>query len=416
LGYETEIAARYARPHRGMGFITVISIISAAGVFVGVMATLIVLSVLNGFRTELKDRLLGIHAHVILVGNAADGIIGYDALSDDLEARPEIVAASPFVYGKGVAAGRHGSDGIVLKGIDIERERRVTDLLQRLEEPYEPLSPRFEGDAPGVYLGFQLATTLGARVGETIQVTLPFDGTRSPLGFVPRFRKLRVAGLLHSGMYEFDAALALVDLETAQKLFYAKEDDPLAHVTAIQMKITETDRARTVARDIVADFGPLEYSQNNWIDLNRNLFTWMKLEKAAMFVVTALIVVVAAFNIVSTLTMVVMKKQRDIGILRAMGASRSSIRKLFVVQGLFIGGAGIAAGVIAGFVASWALDRYRIIDLPEDVYIIGSLPVRMEWVDFVIVPLIALIICLTAAIYPAVRASRLDPVKAIRYE
>jgi len=182
------------------------------------------------------------------------------------------------------------------------------------------------------------------------------------------------------------------------------------------MRIRNMDRAREVARTLVSELSPLEYSQNNWIDLNANLFTWMKLEKAAMFMVTALIVLVASFNIVSTLFMVVMKKQRDIGILMAMGAAPASIRKIFVTQGLLIGGVGVGAGVLAGYVASWALDRYRIIDLPEDVYIIGSLPVRMEWPDFVVVPLIALIICYLAALYPAHRASRLDPVEAIRYE
>ncbi len=416
MSLEVDIARRYARPRRGMGFISVISLISALGVAVGVMATLVVLSVLNGFRTELEDRILGIHAHVILIGNRAGGIADYDALADSLEARPDVLGASPFMYGKGVVKGRLGEDGVVLKGIDVDRERNVTDLMDRIEEPFDPLEPRYEDDLAGVYVGFQLAANLGVRRGDTIQLTLPFDGVRSPFGFIPRFRKLRVAGLVRSGMYEFDASLVLLSLETAQRLFHAGSADPTDHVTAIQLRIQNMDDARNVARTLVDELGPLDYSQNNWIDLNANLFTWMKLEKAAMFLVTALIVVVASFNIVSTLIMVVMKKHRDIGVLKAMGATSEFVRRVFVTQGLFIGGAGVFAGVAGGWLLSWVLDRYRIIDLPEDVYIIGSLPVRMEWLDFLVVPTIALLICYVAALYPAWRASRLDPVEAIRYE
>lgn len=414
MGFETDIARRYAKPKRGMGFISVISVISAVGVFVGVMATLVVLSVLNGFRSELEDRLLGIHAHVILVGRAS--IRHFDRLTTELEARPEVLGASPFVYTKGVASAAYGADGVVLKGVDPEQDRRVTDLIDRLETPGEPLAPRFPDDLPGTYVGRELAATLGVRIGDLVRVTLPFEGTASPLGFLPRFRKFRVAGILHCGLYEYDAALMLIDLQTAQKLLYHKYEEPLEHVTAIQLKIADVNAAREVGRTLVGELGPLEYSQNNWIDLNRNLFTWMRLEKAAMFLLTALIVVVASFNIISTLIMVVMKKRRDIGILAAMGASAGSIRRLFVVQGLLIGGSGVLAGVIGGYALSWIADRYQIIQLPEDVYLIGTLPVRMELLDFVAVPGIALLICYLAALYPAWRASRMDPVEAIRYE
>lgn len=416
MGYESEIARRYARPQRGMGFISVISIISAIGVFLGVMATLVVLSVLNGFRTELEARILGIHAHVILLSHERGGITDYDALSRELEARPDVTAASPFVYGKGIATGPLGTDGIILKGVDPERERLVTDLIERLEPGALPLEPTLSGGLPRVYLGKDLAATLGAFIGDQVRVTLPFEGTPSPLGFVPRFRTLEVAGILNCGMYEFDASLALIGLGTAQRLFFHDEEDPMRHVTAIQMRIPRMNRAEQVGRAIVASLGPLRYGQNNWIDLNRNLFTWMRLEKAAMFIVTALIVVVASFNIVATLFMVVMKKQRDIGILKAMGAQAADIRRLFVTQGMMIGGAGIISGVTAGWIVSYLLDRYRFIELPDDVYIIGTLPVQMELIDFLVVPAIAFLICLVAGLYPAWRASRLDPVEAIRYE
>jgi lipoprotein-releasing system permease protein len=416
MSYEADIARRYARPRKGMGFISVISLISALGVFVGVMATLVVLSVLNGFRTELQDRLLGIHAHVVLVGRGPGGVTDYAALADSLATRPEVLGASPFVYGKGLADGPYGDDGVIVKGVDLSREGRVTDLLDRLDQPHHPLAPRYEDDLPGVFLGSHLASQLGVDQGDEIKIILPFNGTRSPLGFFPPVKRFRVAGILRSGMYEFDATLALIDLEVAQRLFFPKEDDPTAHVTAIQLKIDEPDRAREVGRRLVSELGPLRFSENNWIDLNANLFTWMKLEKAAMFLVTALIVVVASFNIVTTLIMVVMKKQRDIGILATMGATGASIRRIFVTQGLLIGGTGVGAGVVGGWGLSWILDRYRIIQLPEDVYIIASLPVRMEWLDFVVVPAIALLICWFAALYPAWRASRLDPVEAIRYE
>jgi lipoprotein-releasing system permease protein len=413
----TDIAFRYARPRRELGFISVISVISAMGVFVGVMATLIVLSVMNGFRTELQERILGIHAHVIVVGtNTGDGITEYTAIAEQLETRKDVTAAAPFIYGKGMISGPFGDDGIIIKGIHEARESGVTDLLERLDVPHDPLAPRGEDDMPGVYLGHQLAAGVGARRGDTVRISLPFSGVRSPFGYMPRVRKFRVAGILRSGMADFDATLALIDLATGQRLFYHDQTEPTDHVTAIQLRIPEMDRAREVGRSIIDDLGPLSYQQNNWIDLNSNLWTWMRLEKIAMFLVTALIVVVASFSIVSTLIMVVMKKRRDIGILTTMGADPSAIQRIFLLQGLLIGGTGIVAGVIGGWLISTILDRTRIIDLPDDVYLIGTLPVRMEWLDFVIVPAIALLICLGAALYPAWRAARLDPVEAIRFE
>jgi lipoprotein-releasing system permease protein len=415
MGFEGDIARRYVRPRRQSGFIAVISVISAGGVFVGVMATLVVLSIMNGFRTELQARILGTNAHVIVLSGLPQGITDYDALTERLRASPDVLGASPFVYGKGIASGRGGEDGVVLKGVDPERERRVTDILQHLREGAEPLAPASERDLPGIYLGWQLAATLQTHQGDEVTVTLPFEGTPSPLGFVPRVRRFQVAGIFNVGMYEFDASLGLIDLRTAQRLFFPDADVPSEHVTAIQLRIAHPERAREVARRVLDELGP-QYWQNNWIDQNRNLFTWMRLEKVAMFLVTALIVVVAAFNIVSTLIMVVMEKRRDIGIMRAMGATTGSVRRVFVTQGLLIGGTGVLAGVVAGWGLSILLDRYRFIHLPDDVYFISTLPVRMEWLDFAVVPGIALVICYLAAIYPAWRASRLDPVQAIRYE
>jgi len=417
--YETEIAKRYVRTRKGTGFISFISVIAALGVFVGVMATLIVLSIVNGFSTELQERILGTNAHVVIIGAGEDGVTEYTALADRLEERPDVLGASPFIYGKGIASGHHGrggDDGIILKGIDPDRERRVTDILDRLEAPADPLEPRDPGDLPGILLGWQLAGVLRVGQGDEITVTLPFSGTPSPLGFIPRVRRFRVAGILNFGMYEFDATLGLIDLGTAQRIFFQQTEDPTAHATAIQLRIRDVDGAREVGQAIVSELGPHEYWQSNWIDQNRNLFTWMKIEKAAMFLVTALIVVVAAFNIVSTLIMVVMEKRRSIGILRAMGAEARSISRIFVTQGLFIGSIGVVAGALAGWGLSSLLDRYRLVSLPDDVYFIGTLPVRLEWLDFVLVPLVALVICFLAAIYPAWRASRMDPVEAIRYE
>ncbi len=416
MRFETEIARRYVRTRKGAGFISFISIIAALGVFVGVMATLVVLSVVNGFSTELQDRILGTNAHVVIISSGADGVTDYIRLADGLQQRADVLGASPFVYGKGIASGPGGEDGIILKGIDPERERHVTDILDRLEGPADPLAPRDKGDLPGILLGWQLASVLRVDRGDEITVTLPFRGTPSPLGFIPKVRRFRVAGIVNCGMYEFDATLGLIDLGTAQRLFFSDRDHPEEHVTAIQLRIRDINRARDVGREIVSELGPHRYWQNNWIDQNRNLFTWMRLEKVAMFIVTALIVLVAAFNIVSTLIMVVMEKRRDIGILKAMGAEARSIRRIFVTQGLLIGGTGVLTGALAGWGLSHLLDRYRLVQLPDEVYFIGTLPVRLDWLDFLLVPLVALIICYLAATYPAWRASRMDPVEAIRYE
>ena len=403
------IAARYLRTRRQSGFITLLTGISVGGVAVGVTALLTVLAVMNGFENEVQSRIAGTDAHVVLLGESVAGVTGADALAAEVARQPGVLGVAPFTYTKAMVFHEGLTEGLIVKGVDLRAERGVTTVGNHIEPPLDSIPVRTAGGYPGIVLGSELAGRLAARAGDLVVLASLAEGGTSPLGFTPRLRKFRVVGVFSSGLYTYDTSLGFTSIPAAQDFF---QMGPA--VTGISVRIADMFRAPEVAEGLLRAVHRPGLRSNNWIELNRNLFTWMKLEKTVMFLILALIVLVAAFNIVSTLFMVVMEKRRDIGVLRSLGARRSTVLAVFLAEGLLIGGLGTALGAALGGLLIAVLKRYPFVRLPGDVYFIERLPVRPEAGDFVAVIVAAFLLCLVASLYPAWRASLLDPVEAIR--
>jgi lipoprotein-releasing system permease protein len=399
------IAARYLRTRRQSGFITLLTGISVAGVAVGVTALLTVLAVMNGFENEIQSRIAGTDAHVVLLGQSAAGIRNGDSLTARAALQPGVVGAAPFTYAKAMVIRAGRAEGLVVKGVDLARERRVTTVADNVRPPLHAIPG---GEVPGLVLGSELAARLGAGVGDTV-VLASLAADRSALGYAPKLRRFRLVGLFSSGLYTYDSSFGFTSIAAAQDFFDLGEG-----ITGIEVRLADMFDAPRAAARLLRELGDPRLHANNWIELNRNLFTWMKLEKTVMFVILALIVLVAAFNIVSTLFMVVLEKRRDIGVLKALGASRGVVLQVFLCEGVLIGALGTALGGALGAALIATLRRYPFVRLPGDVYFIERLPVRPELGDFLAVILAAFVLCLGAALYPAWRASLLDPVEAIR--
>jgi len=301
------------------------------------------------------------------------------------------------------------TEGLVVKGVDLAAERAVTTVGRNITPPLDSIPLRTADGTPGIVLGTELAARLGARPGDVVLLASLAGAERSALGFAPRLRKFRLVGLFSSGLYTYDSSFGFTAIGAAQDFF-----DLGDAVTGIEIKLADMFDAPAAAGRIIRALGQPGLRANNWIELNRNLFTWMELEKAVMFVILTLIVLVAAFNIVSTLFMVVLEKRRDIGVLKSLGATDGAVLRVFLCEGLLIGGVGTGLGGLLGLVLVTVLRRYPFVRLPGDVYFIERLPVRPEAGDFAAVIVAALTLCLAAAVYPAWRASRLDPVDAIR--
>jgi lipoprotein-releasing system permease protein len=403
------IAGRYLRARPRTGFVRTLTGISIAGVAVGVTALLVVLAVMNGFEGEVQSRIAGTDAHVVLLGATTDGVADGPAIAKRLEQEHGVVGASAFTYAKAMVFHDGLSEGIVVKGVDLQSERQVTTVSRALTPPLDSIPNVTLSGEPGIVLGTELAAKLAAKPGDRVLLaTLQGDHT-SAFGYAPKLRAFRVVALFASGLYTYDSSFGFTSVGASQRFF-----DLGDRVTGVEIKLTDMFAAPAEAERLRIATGRPELRANNWIDLNRNLFTWMKLEKTVMFIILALIVLVAAFNIVSTLFMVVLEKRRDIGVLRTMGATPGLVRTVFLSEGLWIGVLGTLSGAVLGSALIFVLQRYPFVRLPGDVYFIETLPVRPEAGDFAAVILAALVLCLAAAWYPAWRASQLDPIEAIR--
>ncbi|MAE71234.1 MAG: lipoprotein-releasing system transmembrane subunit LolC [Gemmatimonadetes bacterium] len=406
---ELRLALRMLLNRQQARMIGVIAFISVGGVVVGVWALIVILSVLNGFQTEVREKILAGAPHVI-VFHRFEGIAAPDSTARRIEEVAGVDAASPFVYTRTLASKGDRSEGVVLWGVDPEGMSRVSDLPTQIRDGVF-LSTTEEAGLPGVVLGKVLASTLRAHIGDELTFASPFKGARTPLGMVPRLSRFQVVGIFDAGMYEYDATYAFVRIDAAQKMLRMQ-----GRVTGIQAKLHDIYSAREVGAAVQAHLGSMDYFTNDWISLNSSLFNAFKLEKFALAVVLALIVIVAAFNIVGTLIMMVSERTRAIGILTAMGATARTVARVFMWQGLMIGIVGTTLGAGLGYLSNQILDRWRFIELPGDVYLVETLPVLTQAGDFALVAGVSILISFLATIYPARQAASLSPVEAIRHE
>jgi lipoprotein-releasing system permease protein len=407
MGYSLFIARKYIGAGRRSAFVTAITIISVGGVAIGVLALIIVLSVMNGFESEVIGRIVGTSAHVLV--RQPDGIQGYAQVADEVNGVPGVEAVSPFVFGKAMVISREATDAVIIRGVDLESESRVTDVRDYIT-PAGFSFERADSGLPRIIVGSELAYSLRIAMGDTLLVARGDIDVDSPLGITPTFSRFRVAGFFDSGMYEYDASFSYLSLAEAQRFFSLGD-----RVTGLTVRVDAMEKAPVIGRAISAVLGS-GYQVTDWIHMNRNLFTWMKMEKKVMFTILTLIIIVAAFNIASTLIMVVLQRTRDIGILKSMGATSGAVMRIFMLHGLVIGAIGTVIGTAGGIILALVLDRYRLIRLPGDVYFIDSVPVHLHAADVVSVAVVAVVICFVATIYPARQAARLLPVEAIRYE
>ena len=418
MNYEWFIGLRYLKAKRKQTFVSIITVISIAGVMVGVMTLIIVLAVMNGFEKTLKQKILGTQAHLVVLKAGQDGIDHYEEVTPKIEEVSGVVSASPFIFSQVMLSTDSGVSGVVLKGVDPNGVGKVTELANyvkagRLEDLQRPP----EGNLPGILLGVELAKNLSLSVGEPLQVISPL-GTLTPMGMMPKMRRFQVVGLFQSGMFEYDSTLAYVSLGSAQKFLNMD-----ARVTGIEIKTDNIYAVQEIGRQIRRKLG-LPFWTKDWMEMNRNLFSALRLEKIAMFIILVLIVLVAAFNIIATLIMVVMEKNKDIAILKSMGATSRGILKIFIIEGLVIGVVGTALGTLLGLLAAFNLETitgfvenlfgFKI--LSSDVYYIDKLPSQVNPLDVVWIVMTAILISLLATLYPSWRASKLDPAEALRYE
>jgi len=410
MSFEFFIGSRYLRTKQKQTFISLITILSIAGVTVGVMALIVVIAVMTGFESDLKSRILGVESHIVIMRNNGP-FSDYGNILKHVENTEGVEAATPFINSQVILRSSLSLSGAVLRGIDPDSADRVIKNLDKvslknLKETDQRKSTSIA--MPAIILGKELAKNLGVMQGDPVYLISP-RGMISPIGHIPTMKRFKVAGLFESGMYEYDRSLAYIHIKDAQKILRMGDS-----VNGIEVRVNDIYNARNIADRIVKELG-FQYWARDWMQMNQNLFSALKLEKTVMFIILALIVLVAAFNIASTLIMMVMEKTKDIAILKAMGATDKSIRKIFVFKGIVIGSIGTILGVCLGFILCTVLKYYQFIELPGDVYYISTLPVKLELLDVVMIASAAMAISFLATLYPARQASKLDPVEAIRY-
>jgi len=428
MAYELFVSLRHLRAKRTQKFISLNTWISVGGVALGVMALIVVIAVMSGFGKDLRDKILGTTSHVQITNLNRTGITDFEKIIAEVKRTPGVVAAAPFIMSQVMLTYGDSVSGIALRGVDVIREGGVSDLEKNLAqgsldflEAEKRLSQEKGGEAEiqraGVILGKELARRTGIRVGDVISMVSP-SSRITPMGLIPKMKLFKVEGIFESGMFEYDANLAFISIPAAQSFFSMK-----GKVSGVEIWVDDIEQAASIATEIQEKLG-FPFFVRDWMRMNKNLFSALRLEKIVMFVILILIILVAAFNIVSTLFMVVMEKTKEIAIMKSMGATRKSIIKIFSFQGLIIGLTGTLVGCIGGFtivpnlneIVGFIEDIFGITAFPSDVYYLDKLPSEIQYLDSFLIVIFSIVICFVASLYPAWRASRLNPVEGLRYE
>ena len=419
--FELFVARRYLTAKGKDTFLSVITLISIGGVMVGVMTLVVVMSVMNGFEIDLREKILGTTAHITVLHIGREGITDYPGVAAKIEKIDGVEAVAPFVYVEGILSSKHDSIGAVIRGVDMESHRNISTIEDKIVEgtmdfdaaKESGLEAKLGGYVPpadGIVLGVELARNLGVDINDTVTLISP-QVVWNPLAPVPpKMKNFRVVGIFDVGMFEFDSSLAYINLGTAQEFLAIP-----AKVNGLEVKVEDVYAAPAVSALINEAVG-LPYFARDWTVTHEQLWTMLALERHTMFIILSLIILVAAFNILSTLIMIVIEKTGEIGIMKAMGATNGAVVRIFVLKGLIIGTVGTTLGLAAGLVLCKVLEKYQFVKLPAEVYAMRTLPVVVQPTDVLMICVIALAISVAATIYPAWRAARLEPVEAIQHE
>jgi len=409
LPFELYVAIRYLFARRKQASLASTSFISILSVAVGVMALIIALALMEGLSQGVRDRILGAQAHVFVYKMLGQGFSDYRTEAELLNRLPRVVGASPSIHGRGLVRTRQGDAFINVKGVDPFLEINVTQVANSIEYGEWLALDSYEGESMGaIVIGEELARRLGAFVGDEVSIVTQ-TGSLSPMGMLPRPRQLEVVGIFSLGLYEYDSSYGYVSIDLAKRIF--RQD----RIDMMELKIDDIYASRDVAQAIPEALGAA-YVTDDWTQLNRSLYSALWLEKMAISIALALIMLVAALHIVASLVMLVMEKSRDIAILKTMGAGVRSMRQIFVLQGVIIGVVGTAVGAVAGYVIAVVMDHYRVIRMPPDAYQISYVPFVVDPIDFLVVVVSAVVVCFVATIYPSRHAGRVDPAEALRFQ
>ena len=422
MSFELFISLRHLKSKRAQKFISLNTWISIGGVALGVMALIVVIAVMSGFGKDLRDKILGTNSHIVVTNITRSGMDDFESVLKKVMQSDGVKAAAPFILNQVMLTFGSKSSGVVVRGVDPEREAMVSDLEKNLiQGEIGMLKRRKKNKAdPGhdnIILGKELSQKLGVQVGDAISMVSPASRL-TPMGLIPKIKLFKVVGLFESGMFEYDSSLAFISVQAAQRFFSMK-----GKVSGIEIRVEDIDSADQIAEILQENLG-FPYYVRDWMRMNKNLFSALRLEKIVMFIILILIILVAAFNIVSTLFMVVMEKTKEIAILKSMGASRTSIMKIFSFQGLIIGLLGTLIGCIGGFtivpnlneIVGFIESIFGITAFPSDVYYLDKLPSEIQYLDSFLIIIFSILICFLASLYPAWRASQMDPVDGLRYE
>ena len=406
MKFEWFVAKRYLTAKRKQAFISVITLISVLGITIGVMALIIAIALITGFQKDVQDKILGSTSHIMISDLSGNGISDYQLFINKMEKNDKVTEVTPVAYKTVLIRGPYKNSGVVLRGLDFKKQATLSFWEDKLDRG---TLPDLKTDSGSILLGWDLSFEIGAGVGDVVTV-LSLSNRLTPTGLFPNIKKLRVTGIFRTGLYEYDASTALVNLETAQSIIGI--DD---RINLIQMKIKNIFKAPEFKEEIRNILPPETYA-TTWMEMNESLFSALKLEKKLMFFTIALIILVAALNIIATLILMVMEKTKDIGILMAMGATSRSIRKIFFMQGATIGILGTLIGTVLGLLWCWLANTFELIKVPVDIYQIPYVPFKISVLDLLIIVFSAILISFVSTLFPSHRASKIDPVGALKYE